>query len=153
MLFCCLNWISYMFEADQGLFWSLNCSRPLRGSNEIDRRSRLGRSCLEGDANAGVATSRPHLFVLQPNSQCPSVDQEHVWCTLVSGHHHRNDQGRSKDHGSKGIVQSLSFQRVICCFPEIVRCFLSAGSVLVLRFVRRKSISARSEANLWRLLG
>ena len=106
---------------------------------------------------AGVATTRPRLFVLQPNSQCPSVDQEHVWCTLVSGHHHRNDQGRSKDHGSKGIVQSLSFQRVICsfvgCLPETVRGFLSAGPVLALRFVRRKSISARSEANLWRLLG
>ena len=120
----------------------------------------MPETILKSPPLAGVATTRPRLFVLQPNSQCPSVDQEHVWCTLVSGHHHRNDQGRqrlAKDRGSKGIVQSLSFQRVICsfvgCLPEIVCCFLSAGPVLALRFARRKSISARSEANLWRLLG
>jgi len=71
---------------------------------------------LKSPPPPGVATTRPRLFVLQANSQCPSGRPRHVWCTLVSGHHHRNDQGRSKDHGSKGIVQSLSFQRVICCF-------------------------------------
>ena len=114
---------------------------------------------LKSPPLAGVATTRRRLFVLQPNSQCPSVDQEHVWCTSVSGNHHRNDQGRRRlaiDRGSKGIVQSLSFQRVICsfvgCLPETVRGFLSAGPVLALRFVRRKSISARGEANFWRLL-
>ena len=115
----------------------------------------MPETILKSPPLAGVATTRPRSL----SCRCPSVDQEHVWCTLVSGHHYRNEQGRqrlAKDHGSKGIVQSLSFQRVICSFvgglPENVRGFLSAGPVLALRFVRRKSISARGEANFWRLL-
>ena len=44
----------------------------------------MPETILKSPPLAGVATTRRRLFVLQPNSQCPSVDQEHVWCTLVS---------------------------------------------------------------------
>ena len=52
--------------------------------------------CLR-TAMIAVAFPPPRLHCLvsrpfQANSQCPWVNQEHVWCTLVSGHHYRNEQ-------------------------------------------------------------
>src|SRR6516164_2466036 len=60
------------------------------------------------------------------------------------------------DDWNESDSDSPAAPNILCPNGRVVYpggCFLSAGPVLALRFARRKSISARSEANLWRLLG